>query len=95
MNQQHTPAPWSTSCLPNGTEWTVSFEDGDMLADLTGCPNEAANAKLIAAAPELLACLCEMLGAAEMDCMDDKSNVWRNLMSNAQVAIAKATGEQA
>lgn len=51
-----------------------------------------ANARLISAAPELLACLCEMLGAAEMDCMDDKSNVWRNLMSNAQVAIAKATG---
>jgi hypothetical protein len=52
----------------------------------------AANARLISAAPELLACLCEMLGAAEMDCMDDKSNVWRNLMSNAQVAIEKATG---
>lgn len=81
----HTPAPWSTSCLPNGTEWTVSFEDGDMLADLTGCPNEAANARLIAAAPELLAAL------QKIDANAAESVDW--IRRVARQAIAKATGE--
>ena len=53
----YTPGPWVTSSLPNGTEWTVSADGGDMLADLTGCPNEKANAALIAEAPNLLVAL--------------------------------------
>lgn len=56
-NTKHTPGPWVTSTLPNGTEWTVSADGGDMLADLTGCPNEKANAALIAEAPNLLVAL--------------------------------------
>jgi hypothetical protein len=51
-----------------------------------------ANATLIAAAPDLLAVLCEMLGAAETDLLDDKSNVWRSAMNDARQAITKATG---
>ena len=49
-------------------------------------------AALVAAAPDLLAVICEMLGAAEIDLLDDKSNVWRSAMNNARAAIAKATG---
>lgn len=52
-----------------------------------------ANCHLIAAAPDLLAVLCEMLGAAETDLLDDKSNVWRSAMNDARTAIAKAKGE--
>jgi hypothetical protein len=51
-----------------------------------------ANAILIAAAPDLLAVVCEMLGAAETDLLDDKSNVWRSAMISAREAISKAKG---
>ena len=65
-----------------------------------------ANARLIAAAPEtaaerdrlkatnaeLLAVLAPILGAAEIDCLDDSSNVWRSLMLEARAALAKAKG---
>jgi hypothetical protein len=47
---------------------------------------------LIAAAPMLLHALATLVGIAEMDCMDDKSNVWRTAMLDADAAIAKAEG---
>lgn len=49
-------------------------------------------AHLVDAAPDLLAVICEMLGAAETDLLDDKSNVWRSAMISARAAIAKAEG---
>jgi hypothetical protein len=52
-------------------------------------------AHLVAAAPDLLAVICEMLGAAETDLLDDKSNVWRSAMISARAAIAKAEGADA
>ncbi len=51
------------------------------------------NAKKIAALPQVLAALSTMLGVAETDCLDDKSNVWRSAMINARAAIAKAEGK--
>ena len=94
-NRQHTPGPWELR-QSSRDYWFIDHEQGDESYTLTKLEDwtSEADARLIAAAPDLLACLCEMLGAAEMDCMDDKSNVWRNLMSNAQVAIEKATGEK-
>lgn len=89
MNQQHTLGPWATSSLPNGTEWTVSVDGGDMLADLTGCPNEQANARLIAAAPDLLAALQDLLSATE-ETYDN-----RHERQAALDAIIKATGDAA
>lgn len=71
----------------------IDAEDGQLIATTSGsATNEQAN--LLAAAPDLLKCLCEMLGAAEIDCMDDKSNVWRSLMLNAQAAVDFAEGVQ-
>ena len=96
MSTQHTPGPWIWG--PNARLYAdASLPECQRVMNVqigktTALCWDIKDARLIAAAPELLACLCEMLGAAEMDCMDDKSNVWRNLMSNAQVAIAKATG---
>ena len=83
----YTPGPWVTSSLPNGTEWTVSADGGDMLADLTGCPNEKANARLIAAAPELLAALQAIMG--DPDAVDHI--LYLDAVA-ADAAIAKATG---
>lgn len=49
-----TDGPWETSVLLGADgpkEWTIcSPEGGDMLADLSGCPNEEANARFIEAA---------------------------------------------
>lgn len=56
-------------------------------------PECKANAHLISAAPDLLAAVAHMLGAAESDNMDDNSNVWRSYMIDARAAITKATGE--
>jgi hypothetical protein len=53
---------------------------------------QLANARLLAAAPELLAAIATLVGIAEADCMDDKSNVWRSAMLDALAAIAKAEG---
>ena len=88
MQTKHTPGPWVTSSLPNGTEWTVSADDGDMLADLTGCPNEKANARLIAAAPDLLALVLDALDDPDVDILGSE---W---VRDARAAIAKATGGQ-
>lgn len=51
-----------------------------------------ANLNLIAASPTLLAALAAIVGIAEADCLDDKSNVWRSAMVEAEAAIAKAEG---
>lgn len=54
---------------------------------------EVYHQRLAAAAPDLLAALCELVGIAEFDLLDDKSNVWRSALINANAAIANATGE--
>ena len=89
MTTQHTPGPWTTSSLPNGTEWTVSIDGGDMLADLTGCPNEQANARLIAAAPDLLAALQIAENALDMYSGGQSSD-----LAAIRIAIDKATGAE-
>lgn len=98
MNQQHTPGPWATSSLSNGTEWTVSIDGGDMLADLTGCPNEQANARLIAAAPELFAALEQAyyslkLAAVKLG-LDESTEFYKDIDA-AYRALQKAKGEPA
>lgn len=53
MKQTFTPGPWETSSNAKG-QWDVCMEDaGDMIADLSGCDNQEANARLIAAAPTM------------------------------------------
>ena len=38
---------------------------------------------------ELVVIVATMLGAAEIDCLDDKSNVWRSAMLDARAALKK------
>ena len=77
-------------------------ELGDYRVCMIDCDDETvsesdheANARLIMAAPDLLAVVCEMLGAAETDLLDETSNVWRSAMISARAAIAKAEGADA
>jgi hypothetical protein len=46
-----------------------------------------ANAQLIVKAPEMFRLLCEILGAAQVDGLEDKSNVWRSLLLTAEELV--------
>ena len=52
----------------------------------------ARRVQLAAEAPAMLAALCDMLGAAEAEALDDKSNVWRSAMIEAAAIIARIDG---
>lgn len=100
MNEkQHTPAPWSVEVdhSNNAPEFIRAYVDGEMhdlasvLCDQTG--NAAANAKLMAAAPELLACLVEL-----SDYVFDEYTASHPLCERAAEArelIKRVKGEQA
>ena len=106
MKTQHTPAPWSVDITTNDNREAETIRGADNIriaatykvhehrADKTAAWYESrANSKLIAAAPDLLRIVSEMLGAAEIEGADEKSNEWRSLMIDARAAIAKATGD--
>jgi hypothetical protein len=87
----HTPGPWETSALSDGTQWTVCGPDGgDMIADLTGNPNEENDARLISAAPELLAVLVRVTN--ELEHGGASMTAIRSMVQDARAAIAKADG---
>ena len=95
---QHTPGPWNiyTSNRPDGEYeiHTGTFDESEHIASVSGglgridnngdpfCFESAANARLIAAAPDML----EALQAAE-----DGVGDWRGMIS---YAITKATGKE-
>lgn len=94
----HTPAPWyvERDAATNKPEFIRAFvhdemfDIADVLCDETG--NAAANAQLLAAAPELLAALHEIVLAAEAGELDEygTSGDW---FREAKAAITKATGD--
>jgi hypothetical protein len=93
MSAAHTPGPWRVTG-PNvraGDALLATVTD-HWANEKTPDAEKMANARLIAAAPELLAALSAMLGAAELDVLEDTSNAWRSLMLNAHAAIQRANG---
>ena len=89
----HTPGPWRVTG-PNvrAGDALVAIVTNHWADEPTPDDEKASTARLIAAAPELLAALSAMLGAAELDALDDTSNVWRSLMLDAHAAIQRANG---
>lgn len=95
---KHTPGPWiaKDATLPNRavTRWVIlEPENGFTLADTgnadTDKKQDAANARLIAAAPDLL----EALRSLTYQCLNpnfDNEEVWRKKIRAAEKAIAKA-----
>ena len=88
---KHTPGPWRTKREGFSTVYVEARIDGGLIQEVAACgPTEAgleqqeANARLIAAAPELL----EALGLIANTGMDA-----RQCMLTASAAIARATGE--
>ncbi len=83
----HTPGPW-----------TVAGESGDYfatLADYSPIPATEANARLIAAAPELLGSLMFILAFYEPGQTYLDTNAWKRAEASARAAVSKATGGEA
>lgn len=86
MTAQHTPGPWRYDYAP-GYCGELLAPNGTTLAEFVTEPSEA-DARLIAAAPELLEALNAMLTHMGMD--EDEWN--KVTFDQARAAIAKANG---
>lgn len=90
---KHTPGPWH---IEAGTHYQAIRTDGEVIANMReigGCFNKE-NARLIAAAPDLLAALESMLDwdtTLEAIGFAVKNGV-KGDIAKARAAIAKATG---
>lgn len=83
----HTPGPWALDPCASG--WTL-IANGQ---DITSEPFDAcdADARLIAAAPELLEALQALVGEADLGELDHDDET-RELIERARDAIERATG---
>ena len=103
MTAKHTPGPWYA--LRGQRNISIRYKTGDGLLPMvnvasvrgqfpTDCPygSSEANARLIAAAPELLEALQKML--PELRGLSIVSDTAAEMSREAEAAIAKATGEQ-
>ena len=91
MSAQHTPGPWR---LHPTDDTAVIAMDGTGVAGMTGYYNDPdiwpvmeANARLIAAAPDMLAALRELVRKADFG---EPVPDWLNAWDEARAAIAKA-----
>ena len=101
MNAQHTPAPWNDGLHHQG-HLAIQSDNGRLVA-LCGAMarndeqlENLANARLIAAAPDLLAVLQEAVRVLDYaaDALDaPEASHFRATIADARAAIAKATGE--
>ena len=83
---KHTPGPWEY----RGHAWVQTADDKKIpIANFNFYAATEANARLIAAAPELLEASKEMLQLIDTICRVEGATVRK-----ARAAIAKATGEQ-
>ena len=103
MSTKHTPGPWKMG-FNFTNEQAIIGKDGVVVADASwtggsGCElsiDNPADAKLIAAAPDLLDALQDLFGAdMEHVLMGDGKDDQIEAIAKARAAIAKATGEQA
>ncbi len=97
---KHTAAPWHIGTPPPNGEQAIGAQNGMMVAIATtgvGMKEETlANARLIAAAPELLEALKEMCSyTAELNPNQGFDGFDDCAVNKARAAIVKATGEQA
>lgn len=96
MQTKHTPGPWHIGVRTFHAGRDVYGPKGEPVAvaddAITATPEAEANARLIAAAPELLAALRHLLEDAVALNMgeSDRSGV----LAEARAAIDKATGSQ-
>lgn len=85
---RHTPGPWHVSKHQDGRSMLVYGADDYEVARVC-FPNRKENARLIAAAPDLLRVLVKL----EQACADEGVQGMDILLAAARAAIAKATEE--
>jgi hypothetical protein len=95
----HTQGPWAVRDIPTGQRYIGPSQDGGapsvaLVLARVNVPDErlAADARLIAAAPELLEALQRLSAQCERMRMLGQSQ--SNAERNAAAVLAKATGEQ-
>ena len=106
MSAQYTPGPWAVTTVGSchGIHPAASDNERDDICRVVphnyhpdgwqAAKGEAeANARLIAAAPELLAALQDMVGAYQRH-FDVMPVAWQTYDDIARAAIAKATGAE-
>jgi len=94
---KHTPGPWRICIKPKSNHWhaglTVGTDERTQLRICDPCvlnPNSRANARLIAAAPELLEALIDIERTAGIAASESDP-----VRVRARAAIAKATRDTA
>ena len=98
MNTNHTPGPWEWDAEPGHGVWVSSEDVGICQVDFDRALTDAdykANARLIAAAPDLLDAAqtaYKAMIAAELS--DSSRAEWESSIAKLNQAIAKATGEK-
>lgn len=95
MSTKHTPGPWRLRELNNSTLAVYGSGEYDIVFPKRNAPRDA-DARLIAAAPELLEALEEIMkceAAFSTDQLTFANNVIKKHVEIAQAAIAKAKGE--
>lgn len=98
MSGSHTPGPWGVSRLDGGEQYNILDSSDQPDANVVATarfhddsPGETlSNARLIAAAPDLLAALRDVLRIAKAASLGVSGNAPR--LARAEAAIAKATG---
>jgi hypothetical protein len=92
---KHTPGPWVADEYPHGDVWQIKYgKRGNWIAEVMidgDHKGAAADARLIASAPDLLEALVLALPYVE-DASDSASPADQEII---RAAIAKATGEAA
>ena len=91
-NTQHTPGPWDVSDVQRDREFLIHNGATDIAVTYWALGDCAANARLIAAAPELLAALEEFCRECDGYLDGNDGSPWGTLLKG-RAAIAKATGK--
>ena len=92
MSAQYTPGPWELR--QSGRDyWFIDYEQGGEGYTLTKLDCGEKAARLMAAAPELLAALQDMVSAYQRH-FDVMPVAWQTYDDIARAAIAKATGAE-
>ena len=87
MNSTHTPGPWKVDRAPNGVTYIDAIGRRGEIPICTVTSHEQDDARLIAAAPDLLEACRGMLRHLE------REGLQFDAMDDARAAIAKATGK--
>lgn len=98
MTAQHTPAPWRISAR-DGSRYVIPDDEHGSIAKVrlrrsiaANLTELDANARLISAAPELLAALEAMIGLTSRPA--SSSADWNRIQTQARAVVAKAGGYQ-